>query len=379
MPRAPIGVLYIIANLEYGGGHRTCEILAQALPRDEFALHVACDRSNPFWDTIGRLGVCRHEVDFSRRFNPASVLALRRIIRQEHVRLVHSMGRRVDFLALLAARWSRIPIISHVAIRTASFDVGGLRKRLYRLVEAWMERRFDLQIAVSRAVEQELQGAGVPSRRIVYIPEAVEVDRLLARQLPRHEACQRLGLDPHWYWVGTIGRLVPMKGQRVFIDAMAHLQDDSDARGLVVGSGPLADELKALAEQFQLGERVRFLPFLDDQAVFYSAIDLFVFPSVFSEAFPRVLLEAMVFGRPIIASDLPASREVLEDVPFARYVPPGDAQRLAETVLRMRQGAEQAQRLAAQAPQWVRARYDLHRLVPRVADAYRAVRGSTPC
>lgn len=366
-------MLYVIANLEYGGGQRTCEILAQALPREEFTLHVACDRRRPFWETIGRLGVCRHEVDFRRQVNLTSVTALARIIRQEQIQLVHSMGRRVDALAFVAARWSRVPIVSHVAIRTAQFDVNGLRKRGYRMVEAWLERRFDLQIAVSRVVERELHDAGVPSRRVVCIPEAVEVDRLLARQLSREEACRRLGLDPRWYWVGTIGRLVPMKGQGVALGALTHIPADADIRLLVVGSGPMADELNTLAERLRVGERVRLLPFLDDQAVFYSAIDLLVFPSVYSEAFPRVLLEAMVFGRPMIVSDLPASREVLQDAPFARYVPPGDVRSLATAIIHARRDAEALHSLSMRARPWVAERYDMRRLVPRVAEAYRDV------
>ncbi|MBI4323484.1 MAG: glycosyltransferase family 4 protein [Candidatus Omnitrophica bacterium] len=361
----------MIANTEYGGGQRTFEVLAEHLPRAEFSLHVACDAADPFWKRMGALGVCRHAVSFRRTWSPQRAGQLARIIRQERIRLVHSQSRRADFDALPAARRCHVPIVSSVAVRTSSFDVSWLRKALYRVVEGWIERHLDLQITMSHTVEQAFLQAGLPRERVVWIPEAVDTSRH-SRPVPsKEEACQRLGLDPQTFWVGSLGRLIALKGHRTLIEAAATLRDLPQVGFLLAGAGPLERELKGLIKELQVETRVRLLSFQDDPTAFYRALDLVVFPSLWGEAFPRVLLEAMMFGKPIVASDLPACREVLDNGSCAVLFPPGDVQALATALRELCQQPDRLARLGALARERVVAHYDVTRLIPRVVEAYR--------
>lgn len=368
-----IKLLWVITNIEYGGGERTFELLAHALPPEAFSLHVACDTANPFWERMGALGVCRHAIRFEGTWGPGRVRALAKIIAREHVQLIHAQSRRAEFYALLAARLCHVPVISSVAARTAMFGVSGMRGWLYRRIEAWMERQFTLQIAVSRTVQEALRRSGVDSTRVVCIPEAIDVEQCLRQSIPKHEACQRLRLDPAKVWVGTLGRMIPLKGHRLLLEAADRLRDQTQLGFLLAGAGPLEAQLHALAGSLSLGDRLQILPFQDDPSVLYSALDLLVFPSLYGEAFPRVLLEAMAYGKPILASDLPASREVVGGGAAAQLFPPGNVSALATAMRQMLQDPASLQRLGALARQYAVDHHDVARYIPRVVEVYRSV------
>lgn len=375
MTGKPTEVLLVIVNTEYGGGQRTFEILTRGLLQGPFTVHVACDANEPFWTRMGELGACRHAVGFDRAWGPLRVVQLARIIKRERIHVVHSQSRRADFYALLAARLCRVPAISSVAVRIEAFDVSSIRKRLYRWLEAWMEPRFTRHITVSRAVERAMLDAGIPPERVVRIPEAVETDRVQPDQFTKLAACRQFGLDPSLIWVGALGRMVPLKGHRLFLEAAGHLRERTDVGFLLAGTGPQEDSLKVFATQLHLEDRLRLLPFQEDPSLFYSALDLVVFPSLFGEAFPRVLLEAMLYGKPIVASDLPACREVLGAGPFARFFPAGDAPALAAAVREFCQHPHELERVGALARAYVVEHYDVRHFVPRVMETYRAALG----
>lgn len=372
MPDTRLELLFVIANTEYGGGQRTFEVLAEHLPSAEFSLHVACDTADPFWERMGALGVCRHAVSFQRTWSPQRAGRLAGIIRQERIRLVHSQSRRADFDALLAARRCHVPIVSSVAVRTSFFDIGWMRKALYRVAEGWIERHLDVQVTMSHAVEQALLQAGLPRERVIWIPEAVDTGRHSRPAPSKAEACQRLGLDPQTFWVGSLGRLVALKGHRILIEAAAAFRDMPRVGFLLAGAGPLERELKDLIRDLRLQTSVRLLAFQEDPATLYRALDLVVFPSLWGEAFPRVLLEAMMFGKPIVASDLPACREVLGEGSCAVLFPPGDVQALATALQELCRQPDRLERLGASARERVVAHYDVARLLPRVIEVYRA-------
>lgn len=370
MPATRPKVLLAIANTDYGGGHATFELLVRTLAQD-VAFHVACDPVEPFWSRMGQLGACRHAVSFARSFSPASVRALAAIIREERIELVHSQSRRADFAALLAARRCGIPAVANVTARTHAFDVGPVRRRVYRLAEAWLERRFDLQIAVSDTVRRALVDSGVPEDRVLRIPESLEIDPVMP--MPTREvSCAQLGLDPSRRWVGSLGRLIPLKGYEVMLRAAAQLQDRPQLGFLLAGEGPLCPSLLALAEQLHLGPRFRLLPFQPDPGPVYAALDLLMFPSLWGEAFPRVLLEGMRAGKPVIASDLPASREVLGDA-CSRFVPAGDAAAMADAIQEWSGDPGAWAAMGIEGRRRVAEQFDAARVMPRYAQAYRTL------
>jgi glycosyltransferase involved in cell wall biosynthesis len=175
-------------------------------------------------------------------------------------------------------------------------------------------------LTVSRAIADSLVGRGVDADKIHVTPNGLT-------RLPE-PAGTPLGGEP---FILVVGTLEPRKGHKVLINALA-------AAGLagvrLVFAGPTAgraDELKRLAQHLGIGERLRILGRVDDAllAGLYRDATLLCMPS-FGEGFGLPVLEAMAAGLPVVASDLPAIREVAGDA--AVLVAPGDVDALAGAI-----------------------------------------------
>jgi glycosyltransferase involved in cell wall biosynthesis len=173
------------------------------------------------------------------------------------------------------------------------------------------------------------------------------------------------------------GRLVPYKGFDVLIEALRHV----DATAIIVGEGPLGNDLLRMAQQRGVAERVILAGMLsrDDLKVHLHAAQLYAFPSVSAaEAFGIVQIEAMAVGLPIVNTNLPTgvphvARHGLE----ALTVPPNDPAALAATIAQLLDDPTLAQRLGAAGRRRATAEYDLQNFIKRIEDVYdQAVRAA---
>jgi glycosyltransferase involved in cell wall biosynthesis len=170
----------------------------------------------------------------------------------------------------------------------------------------------------------------------------------------------------------NVGRLAPQKGQRYLLRAMGDVVHESpNAQLLLVGEGHLHEELRALADP--LGEHVRFLGLRDDVAALLRRSDAFVFPSLW-EGVGTALREAMLLGRPIVASDIPAHREFVTHGVDGLLVPPADAEALATAILRLLRDPEEAAAIGRRAAESA-ARFDIRRTTRELQAIYDEVIG----
>ncbi|EHM09305.1 glycosyltransferase [Thermanaerovibrio velox DSM 12556] len=136
-----------------------------------------------------------------------------------------------------------------------------------------------------------------------------------------------------------VGRLTPIKGLQVLLAALDRVRDLPWFLH-VLGDGPKMGEYRALVEELCLTDRVRFWGFVKEPEEIMARCDCLVFPSL-SEGMGLVLMRAVSMGMPVLASDIPAVRELAQDIPH--LVPPGDAdawgKALQEFLLRQRASA----------------------------------------
>jgi glycosyltransferase involved in cell wall biosynthesis len=166
-------------------------------------------------------------------------------------------------------------------------------------------------IAVSPAMSRELLRIGIRADRVEVIPNGVaplpstsEDDRSVLTHLYAGEG--RNGV------VLFVGRLTKVKRVALLLHAWAATPSRAHAVLLIVGDGPLRHNLEATAETLGLRDSVRFVGMQAEVLPFYQAADVFVLPSA-SEGMSNALLEAMAAGLPVVVSDIPANREVVQD------------------------------------------------------------------
>ncbi len=123
------------------------------------------------------------------------------------------------------------------------------------------------------------------------------------------------------------------KGYSYLIQAVPRLLSEApDSRFVLIGDGDLLDELRQQSLKLGLQDKIEFLGKCEDVLPLLKKMDLFVLPSLW-EGFPTVVLESMACGVPVIATDIPGTRELIQSGVTGWLVPPGDPQALAEAIL----------------------------------------------
>lgn len=225
------------------------------------------------------------------------------------------------YVALLA---TRLPVIGvHHAF-------GDYQRRSRKLFAGFFRKRLSL-LGVSDAVRDDMRRClpAWPAARIQTLYNRIDVDALQAMQVPVDDARDALGLSPDEWVVGNVGRLHPDKDQATLLKgfalALPHLPEHS--RLAILGTGRLEQDLKELARELGIADKVLFLGQVPDARRYFRAFDVFALSSD-HEPFGMVLLEAMAAGVPLLATACGGAKEVVEGVGI--LFPLGDAEHLAQ-------------------------------------------------
>ncbi len=225
------------------------------------------------------------------------------------------------------------------AYRTEAAD--SERVRLLRAKEAELATAADAVVVLSGVQRDDMVARGLDPDRIVIVPNAIDPG-LLKRNTSPADARRRLGLPTDAVWVGTVSSLVGYEGLDDLLRAVALLRGEGlDVRALMVGDGVSRPSLMALAHELGLGENALFpgrVP-AAEAAGWFEALDIFAVPRkdtpVTKVVTPLKPVEAMALARPVVASDLPALREVAADGAAGELFTAGDPASLAEALSRL--------------------------------------------
>lgn len=232
---------------------------------------------------------------------------LGRLIATQRPQLIEAHGWR----ALWCLRWLRDrvrPASPLVALIHAYPPERGWRRGFWAGAERLVPGAADLTVAVSPSLEAWLRS----NARAAKCGTIVSTMLLpLERPLPRDEARKKLGIAPDAFVVGSVGRLIAVKGYDVLLRAWAQLQpllNDASPTGasqawrlMIIGDGPARESLQRSAQQFGIAENVRFYGAVDRAGICLSAFDVYVQPSR-REGAGLAVIEAMHAGVPVIAT-----------------------------------------------------------------------------
>jgi glycosyltransferase involved in cell wall biosynthesis len=378
---APLtSILFVIDNLEFGGGERGFLQLIASLAGEGWPVSVAAHPGGLFERRARAAGARFVGVDMSSRARLRTIARLVRLVRAGRFAVVHSQGARADFFARTAL-WFQpaVPLVSTIQMPVEGFAVGRLRGGVYRFFDRLARRRVDRFIVVSQALRRRLvHGWGLPEGRVSLVYNGVETERLVpatgdhdGQQLRRE-----LDLPEQARLVGGVGRLVRQKGFGDLLAAMPTLLARVPGVWLVLaGDGVLREELQARAQSLGVAGRVRFVGFRSDVPALLKGLDVLVVPSL-QEGFPMITLEAMALGVPIVASSIEGIVEQLADDRQALLVPPGEPEALAGAIVALLQDRALARRLAESARARVVEAFDVRQATTATRRAYAELLGS---
>jgi glycosyltransferase involved in cell wall biosynthesis len=314
-------VLTLIDSLDASGGaERSLAAVAPHLVRQGIDLHVGYlhERPTPLESVIADAGASVHGP--FERGRVARVLSLRRLIARIQPDLVHTVLFEADLSGRVAARLQRTPVVSSIVTisygpeQAASPSIRpwklGVAKRL-DVASCRLVRRFH---AITHHVADVMSARlGVERSRIDVVWRGRDPSTLGQRDPGRHERVRgSLGIGDGDRLVLSVGRNVWPKGQDLLLDAFAPLREVVPNAVLAIAGkpGPMTPGLEAQIAASGLADRVRLLGARADVPDLLAAADVLAFPSRW-EGLGGTLIEAMALETPIVASDIPTTREVV--------------------------------------------------------------------
>jgi len=322
-------VLHLLAPAPYGGLETVVLQLAGAQAEAGATVHVAAvvepsEEAHPFLEALHENGIAPHVLQVAGRAYRRERGAVRTLLGDLRVDVLHTHGYRPDVIDSPVARAAGVTTVTTVH----GFTGSGLRALFYEWLQRRAFREFDAVLAVSEPLVHFLARSGVPAERVHLMRNAW---RTKGEPSTRVEARTHLGIPIDLPRVlAMVGRVSREKGSDVAIRALAK-PELADAHLVVVGDGRQVESCRALAAELGVGGRIIWAGRVSDASRLMAAFDAVCLPSR-TEGTPMVLFEATARAVPVVASAVGGVPHVLGE--GWNVVPAGDPERLAQALLR---------------------------------------------
>ena len=304
---------------------------------------------------------------------PGILLAARRVGRvAKTFDLLYANSLQAFLIAALAGRYARRPVMWHLREMLSADYIAPHRRRLAAALargeRVWI-------VANSRATAQCFIRAGGKTGQLAIVHNGIDLEPFTSHPAGiRH----RLGLDDVPL-IGMFGRLARWKGQEVLLNALRLLPE---VQALIVGTAlfedpAFPDHLRERAAALGLGGRIHFLGHRGDVPSIMKEVDIVVHASVAPEPFGRVVAEAMLARRPVVATRAGGIPELIEHGRTGLLVSPGDAAEMAGALRALFADGDWARQLGTCAAEVARKKFGLPRMLRRLDEQFAMATGRT--
>lgn len=371
-PGRPMRLLFVLTSPVRGGLEEVVLALLGRLDRREFRLGLA--GPGPLLDAMPELestDVQTFAVAAESWAEPREIARLRACFRRFRPDLVNPHLFRSALVSAPLAKWLGVPRVVETYHGREAWRKGFVKGSFLvdRVVSRWVDR----YIAVSEAARDFLVGTkGIAASKVVVVPNGRDLSVFVpgrAAEAGRKE----FGLGPEVPVLGVVGRLERQKGHRFLLDALPGvLAEFPDVRLLLVGDGALRGDLEGHAAGLGVSSHVIFAGFRTDVPRLLDAMDVVVLPSLY-EGMPLTAIEAAAMAKPLVATHVDGSPEVVRNGETGILVPPADSAALGEAVRALLRDPAGARRLGAAGRAHVLARFELSAQIEATARVYREV------
>ena len=385
----PCRVLFIDHTAQLGGGEVALLRLTQAFDRSRVAPHVLLFSDGPLHAKLEQAQVpvelfklntqlvdMRKDASGVRALlKPnrlgavlSSIGRLARLLRTKRFDVVHTNSLKADLIGGFAARLAHIPLIWHIRDR---IEPDYLPKNTVRFIRLLARSLPTFIVANSCATLQTLHLPKQKPTDVIY--SGIPDDWVLPPYpLPplREKSCARIGL---------MGRIARWKGQHIFLAAAEKVQQSyPQTQFEIIGSAlfgdqPYFEELQGELARRNLGERVVFRGFQEDTKAVVSGLDILVHASIIPEPLGQVVLEGMALGRAVVATAGGGVLEVMVPNQTGLLVPMGDANAMAEAIMRLLSDPSLAQAMGEQARRHVQEHFTVSAMAERATAIYQRI------
>lgn len=387
-----MNILMVISQFHpiVGGAEKQAELLAQTLS----AKRIRVSLVTGWWSLKTRRNEQRDGFRVFRNFSCWGMfgikgfrplggltymvsLAAYLIVHRKQYDLIHvHQALHPAFVSVLVGKFLRKPVLVKYACSGLTSDINQLKGYPFGDLQLnYLVKAMDCLVAVSQDGVEEVRSMGYPGSKIVHIPNGVLVPS--EGKVNYHRVRRVL----------TAARLSKQKGIDVLLTAWEKVvQERRDLELFILGQGPAESELKDLSLRLGLSASVRFLGLTYEIGKYMREADLFVLPSR-AEGLSNALLEAMSYGIPSIATNLPSNAELL--IPECASIPHDgfgiakngllfnaeDAQGLAQAILHFLRNPNDREEMAKRGRDFVRSNYSIDHIADKYVDLYQRLLG----
>jgi glycosyltransferase involved in cell wall biosynthesis len=337
-----MNILLTNSTTIFAGGEDYVLILAKYLRQRGHTVHISALPGHLLLEKATDAGIPVVPIAYGGMDRVFQVsYALRSPLRSLGIDIVHSNANYDRTCAALAAAW------------TPTRHVAGIHSThsIQHNVTHWLRNHYGTSHFITDADAGRdvlIREDHIPGERITTVPIGIEEDTPEIRAAMRLRTRARLGVGNDVIVIGNVARLVPFKGHRILLDAIALVvREAPQVLFPIIGDGELQDELTAQAQSLGIEQHVRFLGFQDHLEEWYPAFDIYTHSSLemAAEMFPIAILRALAAGLPVVCTRVGGIALMVEEGVTGHLVAPDDPRPLAEGLLKVVRDANLRRRM----------------------------------
>jgi L-malate glycosyltransferase len=313
-------ILHVISGGETGGSKNHILSLLQGLPKKEILLCVF--QEGLLYEEAKRLDIPVTLLRQKSRYDLSILIKFLHLIRDNNIDIIHSHGPRANLFCYMI-RFFKQPFKWVTTVHSDprdDFIRGGIKGKVFTTINMNILKKINYFFAVSERFKQMLSGFGIDKQKIKTMYNGIDFSRTLPVNIERKD----LGLTEEDFVIIMVARLHPIKGHKEVFSAMKKLASNKpNIKLLLVGDGPIKDQLVEMVTSLKLEENVRFLGFQNDVHSYFSLSDVKLLSS-YSESFPLVFLEAARANTPIISTDVGGVKNLINSRELGWIIPVKD-------------------------------------------------------
>ena len=371
-------IAYVIGSLDIGGTEKQFYLLLKYLDRQRFSPYVISLSSGGYWvEPIRKLGIEVVELKRKRSYEFRRLYLLASLIKRYHPHIIHTFQSPANMYGVLS---SFLNGRKKIIVSRRSIDPIETNSLIKKNLNHIVYRTADVVVCNAIALYKDLKARYDTKIQAVVIHNGIEL--LESFQPENEEILKRdLGLPSSARVLGTVGRLVPKKNHRLFLDTASEvLKRHASTYFLIIGGGPMETELRVYAQQLGIADRVIFTGPRSDVIQLLGIFDIFLFTSYHEnegEGLPNAVMEAMVRGLPCVASRSSGADELFCDGEAGYLIgetgyltDPGTKEKFVHKVLTLLEDENLRKRMGQRGKAICKEKFSVQRMAKQFEDLY---------
>ena len=371
-----IKILHVITHLPIGGAQDNTLYTVELLDKEKYDISLCCNLDGELVERAKKIEAVKlFDIPFlCREVSPyrdiRAFLSLYKLFKKEDFTIIHTHSSKAGLLARLAAVLNKTPIVIHTIHGFAFNDFMNIFKRnFYIYVEKLLAKWTDILITVSNLNKKKIIDLNIThENKIKNIYSGIDLNLFTNKR--NNDFRKELNLENNHILLGSVGRLSDQKDPITMIEAFGIISKPfPNAHLALVGDGELKGKILEKIDQLKLNGKVHLTGNKNNPWSVYHSMDLFIMSSIY-EGLGRSITEALSCGVPVVCTDVEGVPEIVRDNITGILVPPKDANKLADGIIRTLNDIETAKKMAEEGRRFVKDNFDVNKMVNDIDSLY---------